>query len=215
MGRAVSSSNTSSWPRWRDLLDAVLPPSCAACDASSSHVLCALCLESVEPAPPQLCACAMFGGAAADAVRRAKFHNDVTVARALGRLWVERIVAGAAPALPKVDAVTSVPAPWRRRVVRGFDLPAMLARALAGHAGLSVVDALACTRTDAPLSFGADKATRAAAVLGRYRARRAFSGETLLLVDDVHTTGATLGEATRVLEGAGARVVPAVFAVAP
>ena len=99
--------------------------------------------------------------------------------------------------------------------MRGFDLPALLARALAAHARVPVVDALACTRVDAPLSFGADKAQRAAAVSGRYRARRSFEGQRLLLVDDVHTTGATLGECTRILEGAGAHVAPAVLAVAP
>ena len=115
MGRGAdqpeSSVQGSSWPGWRDLIDAVLPPSCAACDAPSPRVLCALCLESVEPAPPTVCACAMFGGAVADAVRRAKFQHDVTVARALGRFWVERIAGGLAPALPPVDAVAFVPAP--------------------------------------------------------------------------------------------------------
>lgn len=206
----------------KDLVDAVLPPACAACDGPTSGVFCATCAESVAPAPPAgptlgggVLACAMYGGAVADAVRHAKFRPDGGVARALGTLWVERLQAGQAVALPVVDGVAFVPAPFRRRLARGFDLPSLLAGALARHADVPVVDALACTRTDAPLSFGADKAARAAIVSGRYRARRRLDGRTLLLVDDVHTTGATLGEAGRVLAAAGAVVVPAALAVAP
>jgi predicted amidophosphoribosyltransferase len=205
------------------LVDALLPPACAACDAppsiTAASVLCARCLESVEPAGQGVLACAMFGGAVADAIRRAKFARDAGVARALGRFWVARIDEGMAPALPVVDGVTFVPAPYRRRLSRTFDLPALLANALAAKVGVDVVDALRCTRTDAPLSFGADKAARAAAVSGRYVARaivkKRFANKALLLVDDVHTTGATLGEAARALEAAGARVIPAAFAVAP
>jgi predicted amidophosphoribosyltransferase len=199
----------------RDLLDGVLPPSCAACDGPSSATFCARCAESLEPGPPSLLSCASFGGAVAEAVRRAKFVPDGGVARALGRLWCERIEAGLAPPLPAVDGVAFVPAPWRRRVARGFDLPALLAGALARHAGAELLDALACTRADAPLSFGADKAARAALVAGRYRARQRLAGRAVLLVDDVHTTGATLGEAASALEAAGADVVKAAFAVAP
>lgn len=198
-----------------DLIDSILPPACAACDGPTSGVLCARCAESVEPPPPSILACAMFGGAIADAVRHAKFRPDAGVARALGTLWVERLKDGQAPVLPVVDGIAFVPAPWRRRVRRGFDLPALLASALARHTSVPVVDALACTRADAPLSFGADKAARAAMVSGRYRARGTFGGRTLLLVDDVHTTGATLGEAGRVLGAAGAVVIPAALAVAP
>lgn len=99
--------------------------------------------------------------------------------------------------------------------MRGFDLPALLASSLARWARVPVVDALDCTRADAPLSHGADKAARSASVAGRYRARAHVRGRALLLVDDVHTTGATLGEASRVLREGGAAVVPASFAVAP
>ena len=51
-----------------------------------------------------------------------------------------------------------------------------------------------------------DKAARRANVLGVYRAVRPeeIAGKRFLLVDDILTTGATLGEAARILKEAGA-----------
>lgn len=168
----------------------------------------------------------MFGGALADAVRAAKFRPDVVVAEQLGSWWAAHLHAGSCAALAAVvadgvDAIAFVPAPWRRRLQRGFDLPAVLAQAVARVIERPVVDALVCTRTDAPLSYGADKAARALLVTGRYRVRPAFaralasSQQRVLLVDDVKTTGATLAEAQRALEHSGAHVSTAALAIAP
>jgi len=49
-------------------------------------------------------------------------------------------------------------------------------------------------------------ATRLANVAGTFQARRAARGA-LVLVDDVFTTGATLAEAARALEQAGATTI--------
>ncbi|HEY4220814.1 MAG TPA: phosphoribosyltransferase family protein [Myxococcota bacterium] len=176
------------------LLDALVPSCCIACDGPTVDALCARCSESVERAPAQFVSAFAYGGPIADAIRAAKFRRDAAVADALARLWVERAE------LPAIDVVTFVPAPFRRRLKRGFDLPAVLARALAKHARVPFVDALRCTRADAPLSFGADKAARAVIVSGRFRARRSLAGLRVLLVDDVRTTGATLAEAARALD---------------
>jgi predicted amidophosphoribosyltransferase len=217
------------------LLDALLPPSCAACGGpcARDQALCVRCDETTAPAPPDVAAGAMFGGALADAVRAAKFRPDVVAAQQLAAWLAQRVRAGACPAIDAVigegvDAIAFVPAPFRRRLARGFDLPALIAQSLTTVVpGAPVVDALVCTRADAPLSHGADKAARAALVQGRYRARRqrdagaarngdaGWTGKRLMLVDDVRTTGATLGEATRVLEAAGARVHAVTLAVAP
>ena len=54
-----------------------------------------------------------------------------------------------------------------------------------------------------------DAAARRANVLGVYEAvsPEQFAGKRLLLVDDICTTGATLGECARVLKAAGAAEV--------
>ena len=214
----------------QSVLDALLPPSCAACGSScpAGVALCARCDETTAPAPPDIAAGAMFGGALADAVRAAKFRPDVVAAEQLGAWLAQRVRAGACPAIDEViaggvDAIAFVPAPFRRRLSRGFDLPAVIAQSLTTVVpGTRVVDVLACTRADEPLSHGADKAARAVIVQGRYRVRplrgaggEQWTGKRLMLVDDVRTTGATLAEATRALEAAGARVHAVTLAVAP
>lgn len=199
-----------------DLVDALLPPACLACGAPAApDDFCARCAESVEGPPPGTLGCWAFGGAAADAIRACKFRPDAMLAEALARAWAARLRAGTVAALPAVDAVAFVPTHWRRRLTRGFDLPAVLADQLARRAGVPVLDLLVAQRKDAPLSLGADRALRATVVSGRFRTRRALAPRRLLLVDDVRTTGATLGEAARVLREAGHEVHEAALAVVP
>lgn len=199
-----------------ELVDALLPPGCLACGAPAApDDFCARCAESVEGPPAGALGCFAFGGAPAEAIRACKFRPDLMLAEALARAWSARLRAGSAAALPVVDAVCFVPAHWRRRLARGFDLPAVLADRLARVAGVPVLDLLVAQRKDAPLSLGADRALRATVVAGRFRLRRALPPRRLLLVDDVRTTGATLGEAARVLREAGHEVHEAALAVVP
>jgi ComF family protein len=157
----------------------------------------------------------VYGGPLQVAVQHAKFGPDESTARALARLWVHHLRAGTLPPMPDVDLVTWVPVPLRRLLRRGFDMPALLAAALARSLGKPWVDVLDVTRGDAPLSQGADKAARHARVQGRYRVRCDVRGKRVLLIDDVRTTGATLDEAARVLSEAGAEVVVRALAQTP
>lgn len=94
---------------------------------------------------------------------------------------------------------------WRR----GFNQAALLARALAARGGGELaVDALIRAKPTPP-SMGMGRAARARNVRGAFRVRdRAqIAGRTVVLVDDVLTTGATADACARVLRRAGARAV--------
>lgn len=113
----------------------------------------------------------------------------------LGRLAWAMAAAASGPA---VDAVTWPPTTARRRRRRGFDQAELLARAVARLLDRPATPTL--HRRGAPQAGRAAAARRSGArfrVRGRPPAR-------LLLVDDVVTTGATLGHAGAALRASGA-----------
>ena len=107
------------------------------------------------------------------------------------------------------DAVTWVPVSQKRLKKRGYDQARLLGASLCGDWHVAPLETLMKVR-DNPAQAGIDDhAQRRANVLGVYEAVNveSFAGKRLLLIDDVCTTGATLGEAARVLKGAGAAEV--------
>ncbi len=136
------------------------------------------------------------------------------LARPLGELLAQRVrLAEASSELQSnVGAtVVSVPLHPAREFVRGYDQARLLARAMALELGLVCVRGLRRTRATTPQ--GAPGAvSRAANVRGAFAPCRGLrgrlAGRTVLLVDDVVTSGATANECTRCLVAAGAaRVV--------
>jgi ComF family protein len=134
--------------------------------------------------------------------------------------WLGRLLPAARPALKglarSAAVVVPVPLHWRRQWARGYNQSEELARGLAAALGLPTARALRRVRATA-LSAGLGRAERARSLRGAFavRARRAsdVKGRTVLLVDDVLTTGATCGAAARTLKQAGAtRVVAVVIA---
>jgi len=117
--------------------------------------------------------------------------------------------ANAGDVLRGADAVVPVPLHRLRQLARGFNQSADLAR----HLNLPVVSALTRTRNTAPqadLPAGRRHANVRAAFA--VRRREAWQGATLVLVDDVTTTGATLEACARTLVDAGAGEVRAITA---
>lgn len=107
-----------------------------------------------------------------------------------------------------------VPVPLHRWRLwwRGFNQSALLAQALARAQGCAVdVDLIRRTRRTPPLR-GMNRARRADTVRGAFafnprRDVAALRGRTVILVDDVHTTGATAGACAQLLLARGAAAV--------
>ena len=137
-----------------------------------------------------------------------KYDGRRSLARPLGRLLGN---AGGA-VLDGADAVVPVPLhPWKR-LQRGFNQSADLARTL----GVPVQPLLfrsRITRAQAGLTPGQRRRNVAGAFIlhpwpaGRRGGSRALANQIIVLVDDVMTTGATLDACARVLKRAGAREV--------
>ena len=115
------------------------------------------------------------------------------------------------PATDGPSVLIPIPLAKKRLRERGYNQSEMLARALARQWRIPVlVDVLVRTR-ETPTQTALTPDTRLANVAGafspRHRRGVGLPCGTLVLVDDVFTTGATLAEAARALEQAGATKV--------
>jgi ComF family protein len=110
--------------------------------------------------------------------------------------------------------VVPIPLHWRRRLSRGYNQAEALARGMAGSLRLKVRPLLRRVSSTPTLAL-VGRTERAKIMRQAFRARPnpGLKGRTVLLVDDILTTGATCGAAARALKRAGAsRVVVVVVA---
>ena len=131
----------------------------------------------------------------------------------LGRHLAMSIAMEAGDALIDGDLVTAVPLHWRRQLSRGFNQASEIAYPLARSLGIEMRRTLRRTHATRPQS-ALSRTDRQRNPTGVFSARpnARLAGRTVLLVDDVMTTGATLHAAAAVLKAAGAQRVIGVVA---
>jgi len=150
-------------------------------------------------------ACGLYEGALRAAVLRLKTEPRVG-ARLAGLLDEARRRAP----LDAATVVVPVPLHPERERGRGFNQAALLARALARRAGLPLDEwSLARVEHAERHRAGMDRRARRETVEGAFRVvrPRLVAGRSVLLVDDVFTTGATASACAAALKAAGAAEV--------
>jgi len=204
-----------------DCVALIAPVQCAGCGALDQP-FCVACLAAVAPSPrvrilesggPRsrtdafvslaVCSALEYSGAVRCLIPALKDAGCTHVAGPLGAALgsAVKIVMNGAGSL-EIASIPSTRASVRRR---GYEPVALLLRR-AGLRGTRVLGRARQTRDQAGLS----EAERWSNVADSMRSRtRSLVGRRFVIVDDVLTTGATLIEARRALEVAGAQVVGA------
>lgn len=207
----------------RTLAGLLYPPKCPFCARvldGREDALCPRCRSALPRTGPgdvrTVDGCAVclaplwYEGRVRDAVHRYKFRGGQNHAAVFGTLMAACLLTRAGREL---DAVTWAPLSKKRLRRRGYDQARLLAERVGELLGRPVVPLLEKWRDTPPQSGLEDARRRRENVRGAYRllpeARSLCSGKKLLLVDDVVTTGATMGECAKLLKSAGAASVAA------
>jgi ComF family protein len=109
--------------------------------------------------------------------------------------------------LDRADFLTPAPMHWTRLASRSFNQAAWLAQALSRASGLAWMPSALIRHKRRRSQEGLSASERRRNVAGAIRARGRFEGKTIIVVDDVFTTGATLEACARALRKAGAAEV--------
>ena len=200
------------------LMDLLFPPKCVLCRKLLSKEETDLCKQCRVEAPyypnhkrklqflDSFTAVWYYEGNVRKSLLRYKFYGARKNADSYGRLLAMRLLETNPDGF---DCLTWVPVSPLRKLSRGFDQGALLAQNVGKELGVPAVPLLRKIRHNRRQSGIPDAAMRRANVLGAYRVESvdALQGKRILLLDDVITTGATVGECARVLLTAGCKEV--------
>ena len=202
--------------RW--LLNLLFPPKCILCReilAKGQRDLCDSCRIFAPDYPNRkkhtqfldsFAAIWYYEGNVRKSILRYKFYHARHYAPGYGRILAGKI----AEVYPEgFDCLTWVPVSPLRKLTRGYDQSALLAKEAGRELGMEPVPLLKKIRHNRPQSGISKEAKRRANVLGAYRVTdpQKVIGKRCLLLDDVLTTGSTAGECARMLKTAGAKEV--------
>lgn len=197
-------------------------PFCMKCAIETYTVPTSRCYRCARPSPEfQTCpdcrsasplgclwTCSVYEGEAKELVKLLKFKRVKAAAQNIA-LWMDRCL----PALDTTTLISAVPTVNNRVRARGYDQARLIAKSLAKSRRLPYSDTL--LRQKNTRQVGASRHERFAQLKDVFEVRqhRLIQNRSILLIDDVLTTGATLeSAATTLLDKGAGRIDAAVFA---
>ena len=194
-------------------------PACRTLLATDPNPVCPRCAASVGPFVPLddgckkcrnhafhfagVCRLGPYEGQLREIILRMKHAAGEGLAEAMGLLLADarrETIAGM-----KIDVVMPVPLHWWRRIRRGYNQSEAVARSLSVQLKLPLQSRFLRRSRLTPNQVGQSGPQRRENVRGAFQAgnRKELAGKTVLIVDDVLTTGSTASEAARALRSVG------------
>lgn len=220
--------------RWASaLLDLLFPHACAAC-GKYGHRICPTCAQQVVPVPDTVCErcgrvqltrmpiCGFCLGGPPSPLRQVraaglhveplrhfihllKYEDRPDLAPDLARYLAASLAGPEWTTIwPELDAIAPVPLHATRRAARGYDQAELLAQGLSARTNIPLRLDLVTRTRQTRAQVGLNAAERQANMRDAFAASGPCAGLHVLLIDDVYTTGATMGACAQALLAAGA-----------
>lgn len=216
----------------RYLLDIPFPNRCPFCDrvipwnayvCSSCGIALPLAEGICEACGKEVCICGagiyydqciavcFYEGIATQAVLRMKYGNCPDHAEGMGYLMAQRLLDRGG----QYDMLLPVPMTKQKQRARGYNQADLLAKAISRHTGIPNYNHVFCKRKHTAEQHTLSKQQRQENLSNAFQVvqPRFVSGKSILLCDDVLTTGNTLSECARILKICGAATVSAIVFV--
>ncbi len=199
---------------WDGSIDLIFPPTCLSCGRVDFH-FCENCQRDLLDVPLQrlsaemsplsgIASSGLHEGLLQAAVQALKYHNMPEIARPLG----DRLGHILADVAWPVEIVVPVPLHAQRLRERGYNQAGEIARHTAAFAGLPFVPDASQRIRYTQTQVGLNREERLHNVIESFGADAALvQDKTILIVDDVKTTGATLAACAHPMLESGAAAV--------
>lgn len=177
--------------------------SCPRCDLPQANHLCPDC-QSQPPVFEQLRSYSTYDGSLRRAIHQLKYDNNLPLADTLCRFLISLF----AEQNWQIDLICPVPLSQQRLRQRGYNQSALLAQILSWAVSIPCSKKALYRIRETRSQVGLNALQRRENVRGAFRAIPTIvQNKTVLLVDDIATTSATLSACAEALKSAGASQV--------
>jgi competence protein ComFC len=185
----------------------IADPICARCGHHASSSPCEDCLSDPPKFTTRVCA-GEYSGNLQEAIHWLKYRDRPMLSEPLGRILLAAALQNRSRLNDlKFDLVIPVPMHALRQRVRGYNHAERLAQAFGEGINVKVAPKALKRKRLTKAQVGMAGEARRKNLDGAFIASQVVGNQTILLVDDVSTTGSTLRECAKALMDAGAKSV--------
>lgn len=219
------------------MLDLLYPPKsrCSVCGSPSPRIVCERCMSAIEFLEGLTCfhcgknlsesygdmvcpdcktrkfqydrafSCFEYKGVGKELIYSLKYEGKTRISEVIAALMEDRLRNESL----KIDAIVPVPIHPNKLKARGFNQSLLIAEALGERLGKPVADCLERVK-ETKEQYNLDRSHRFLNIVDAFSVKLLYNmnkHSSILLVDDIYTTGSTVNECSRVLKKAGVKTI--------